>query len=242
MDTIRLLDAQGQPLKVPVSKGNTVNPPASMDTYYFGSAAGQLSYGRHVPDLTANVARIGFAWSGTYCGPPAASVEVKVQGGWLVSPLTGPQPACRHHASSSLIPGALGGHGQAVVPAPVSWRALHARLVLPTTFSPGAIPVVVVLTNTGSEPVPLSDPCPTYVARGTLDSSGWSSGFGLPDANLCGEPGTIPPGKSMTFTLPSMDFPTTKIFPQLHVKSGDLLRLTWSIAGVPPATATTHIR
>jgi hypothetical protein len=39
-----------------------------------------------------------------------------------------------------------------------------------------------------------------------------------------------------------MDFPSTKIFPQLKVQRGDLLTVTWSIAGVPTATATTRIR
>ncbi len=240
--SMRLLDANGHPLRVAAGRGNTVNPPPTEDTFSFGVSTGRLPSGRHAPDLSSTGALIGFAWSGTYCGPAAASVEMTIQGRPVRAAISGPRLACRQPASSVLVPGTLGGAGQGVVPAPVSWRALRARLVLPATFTPGPIPVVVVVSNTGREPVTLSDPCPTYVARGTLRSADGESGFGLPFANLCDLSRVIAPGKSVTLRLPSMEFPTTKIFPQLKVRSGDLLTVTWSIAGVPTATATSRIR
>ena len=240
---LRLLDANGKPLHVPTSSGNTVNQPPTESSYSFGVSTGRMpSAGKHAPDLSSTAARIGFAWSGTYCGPAAASVEISIEGHQIKATISGPGPTCKRQASSVLIPGTLGAAGQGVVPAPMSWRTLHARLVLPSTFTPGPIPVVVVLTNTGSQTVVLSNPCATYVARGSLDSSSGSSGFGLPNANLCDLPRMLGPGKSVTLTLPSMDFPSTKIFPQLRVQRGDLLTVTWSIAGVPTATATTRIR
>ena len=138
---LRLLDANGKPLHVPTSSGNTVNQPPTESSYSFGVSTGRMpSAGKHAPDLSSTAARIGFAWSGTYCGPAAASVEISIEGHQIRATISGPGPTCKRQASSVLIPGTLGAAGQGVVPAPMSWRALRARLVLPSTFTPGSHP------------------------------------------------------------------------------------------------------
>jgi hypothetical protein len=237
-----LLDSKGVPLKVAASKGNTVNQPLSLTEFSFGVSEGRLPAGSHAPDPADTSARIGFAWSGAYCGPPAASIQITIQGKPVRAALSGPGPACQRGAASVLIPGTLGGAGQGVVPAPVSWRSLHARLVLPASVGLGPVPLVVVITNTGTKTVSLSDPCPEYVTRGMLESGEIGAGFGSPQANLCDQPRTLPPGTSVTLSLPSLALPTTATVPLLRVKRGDLVSLNWSIAGVPTATATSRIR
>jgi hypothetical protein len=75
-----------------------------------------------------------------------------------------------------------------------------------------------------------------------LESGEIGAGFGSPQANLCDQPRTLPPGTSVTLSLPSLALPTTATVPLLRVKRGDLVSLNWSIAGVPTATATSRIR
>jgi hypothetical protein len=240
--SIRLLDAAGHPLGVPVVKGNSVNAPQVLNNYNFGSPTTRIKTDLSGPRVVDTTARIGYAWVGTYCGTPPASLAINIGGHILRAPINGPAPACRPHATSRLIPGTLAGLGGPVVPAPIAWKALRARLVLPPTFAPGPIPVVVVLTNTGSTTVALSDPCPTAMSFVTLHSSNWNAGFGGPNGELCDRPRVLAPGASTTLSMPSLAFPSTKNFPQLNVQSGDLLTVTWSISGVPTATATTRIR
>ncbi len=221
--SLGLVNAQQRPLGVPLSKGNTTNP-----TYLrseFAEAAGHV--------------RVGFAWSGSYCGPPAKWIALTVNGdNAVLVALDGPAPACHPGGTSVLIPGSVGAPDDAVVPPPLSWKALTESVVLPTTVAAGPIPLVVVLSNHGKTAVSLASPCPQVVAR--TEVGGASVGGPLQD--LCSRPLTVEPGKELTLALGALDFPTASTFPQLNVASGEPVTVTFSIAGIPPATATTHIR
>lgn len=224
--TIRLLDDGGRAIAIPVSKGNLVNPPANspIDRYEFADG------------------RIGFAWTGSYCGPEPASVEMDILGSPVRIPLHGAVLPCVPGASSQLIPGTFAPPNEAVEPAPVEWQALKLRLVIPARVEQKPIPLQLVLTNTGTRPVTLADPCPTYTGVTSVDVGGNISAIGGPGGDLCDAPRVIQPGKAVTITLPPMEFPTFSDLPRTHVSSGDPVRVIFSMSGVEPATAMSQVR
>jgi hypothetical protein len=212
-------------MAIPVSKGNPVNPPANrLDQYEFADG------------------RVGFAWTGSYCGPKPSSVEMDILGHPVRIPLDGPVLPCRKGSTSQLIPGTFAPPGEAVEPAPVSWKALRLRLVIPARVEQKPIPLQLVVTNTGQNAVSLADPCPTYTGNTSVDVGGDISAIGGPGGNLCDVPRVIQPGTSVTITLPSMEFPTFSDLPRTHVSSGDPVQVIFSMAGVPPVTATSQVR
>ena len=226
--SLGLVSADRHPLNVPISKGNITNPPYLRSG--FAEQSGQI--------------RMGFAWSGSYCGPPAKNVALTIGGNnFLVIALSGPSPSCMSgHGDSVLVPGVVGGLDTAVEPPPVAWKALTAKVVLPKSVLQVPIPLTVVLTNTGRTPVSLVSPCANYVTNTRIDVGFISTEIGGSPGDLCGSPLTVLPGKPVTLRLPSLAFPTFSDTPRTHVSSGDPVTVTWSIAGVPPATATTHVR
>jgi hypothetical protein len=228
VSSLGLVGAGDRPLQVHASKGNTTNLP-------------YLRSGFAEQDGTV---RVGFAWSGSYCGPVAKSVAVNVGGNdALIIALTGPSPSCRPGAAASvLIPGVVGGLDDAVEPPPVSWHSLTAKVLLPKTVLQVPIPLTVVLTNTGRTPVSLSSPCAKYVTTVKLAVGAISTEIGGSFGDLCGSSFTVLPGRPVTLTLPGLEFPTFSDTPRTRVSSGDPVTVTWAIAGVPPATATTHVR
>ena len=60
--------------------------------------------------------------------------------------------------------------------------------------------------------------------------------------DLCSRPLVVKPGVPLTLKLGLLDFPAFSDLPRTKVVRGDPVTVTWSMAGVPEATATTHIR
>jgi hypothetical protein len=228
--TIRLVGRDGHVLPVPLSRGNLTNPAGSKRP--------------DIAEYGGNVV-MGFAWTGSYCGMAATSVRVTVLTRDVVVPLRGPVPTCRKGVASALVPGVLKEPGQAVEPAPVAWRALRARVVLPSTMGQGPIPLVVVLTTSGKVPVSFADPCPDYLATTSLahgpDGHQAISVYGG-GGDLCGRALVVQPGGGLTLKLGTLAFPAFSDLPRTPVLPGDPVTLTWTIAGVPMATATSPIR
>lgn len=217
---LRLLDASGKVLPVSESPGNPLNQPA----FYGPGAGGDV--------------RMGFAWIGSYCGPRPSSVRILVAGHPVVIPFTGPTPACHKKSTSRLIEGSLGVPGEAVMPAPVAWQSLTARVVLPEALSRAPVPLTVEFTNHGKRDVSLAVPCPAYrviLSTNTTGSNFAMNSQGQSTGDLCGRPITVASGKSQTVSLGTLDFPLTS------AKTGDRVTVTWYMAGiesVPSATAT----
>jgi len=228
--TVRLVDRNGHVLSVPRSSGNLTDPAGSKRP--------------DIAEYAGNVV-MGFAWTGSYCGPAAASVRVTVLSGSVLIPLQGPVPSCGEGSTGSLVPGVLKEPGLAVEPAPVAWRVLRARIVLPATTGEGPIPLVVVLTNSGKEPVSMADPCPDYLtttslahgAEGHQAISVYGGG-----GDLCSRALIVKPAAPLTLKLGVLAFPAFSDLPRTPTVRGDPVTVTWSMAGVPEATATAHIR
>ncbi|MCW2545708.1 MAG: hypothetical protein JWN96_168 [Mycobacterium sp.] len=218
---IRLLDAAGKALNLPLGKGNQINNFASSDT-----TATRL-YGP---------VRVGFAWTGSYCGPAPSSIEINVNGTWLRAPFHGAVPACATRTDGELIVGGVGAPSQPVIPPPLAWKALSARLVLPRTVkSDRAIELNVVLTNKSTIPVSLSAPCPTWSAEQSVFVAGNPTNWGSAGA-LCSDPLTVMPGHPLTLFLGWLAY-TRGMW-----HSGDDVTVSWGMAGVPMATAKTKIQ
>jgi hypothetical protein len=118
---IRLLGADGRVLAVPPGLADMTNPAESLR-----------------PDLAedSGAVWVGFAWTGSYCGPPARSVEIPALPAVIRVPLSGTSPACRKASTSQLIPGVVDRPNSPVEPAPRAWSSLRARLVLPKIVRP----------------------------------------------------------------------------------------------------------
>ena len=150
--------------------------------------------------------------------------------------LEGPSPPCVVGLTSSVVPGVIDGPGTPVVPAPLAFEALRARVVLPTTVPRGPVPATVVLTNSSSHDVSLSAPCPTYRVSLThivdfADETTFS------DADLCSRALIVPARGSLRVPLGQLDSPGLSQSDQ-----GDRITVTWSMAGVSPASASTFVR
>ena len=190
---LRLLDAKGDVLPVAESRGNPVNQPG----FYGPGAGGDV--------------RMGFAWTGSYCGPRPAGVRILVAGHPVVIPFTGPTPACNKKSTSRLVEGSLGVPGEAVMPAPAAWQSLTARVVLPDTLSRAPVPLTVEFTNHGKQDISLAVPCPAYrviLSTNTTGSNVAMSSQGQSTGDLCGRPITVTPRKAADRLLGHGRFPT----------------------------------
>jgi hypothetical protein len=227
---IRLLGADGRVLAVPAGSADMTNPAESVR-----------------PDLAEDVGavRVGFAWTGSYCGPPARSVEIPALPAVIRIPLRGASATCRNASTSRLIPGVVDAPGSPVEPAPRAWTSLRVRLVLPKVVRPGAIPASVVLTNSADVAVSLAAPCPTTsaaVMMPLVPSQGYGGNFGQDGAfagDLCRSAISVPAKGSVTVALPHLITPPED--PRNPWQKGGKLSVDWFIAGVPTAHATATI-
>jgi hypothetical protein len=214
--TIRLLDDKGQGLPVPVDTHNT---------------------GLSRPNVGDQSVRVGFAWTGAYCGVPAAAVELEVSGKPLRIPLHGPGPSCRASAVSRLVSGSEGDGKTAVVPPPAAWKPLRATLVLPKSL-PWDQPVAVdvILTNTGSSDVSLVSPCASWRAAIQITNGGGIATTGS-TGDFCSQPLTVKPGHPLHLHLGTLPLNQSSI----EIR-GAAVTVVWGISGVPAATATSVIQ
>lgn len=227
---IRLLGADGRVLAVPPGVADMTNPAESLR-----------------PDLAEDTGavRVGFAWTGSYCGAPARSVEIPALPAVVRIPLSGASPACRKVSSSRLIPGVVDFPNAPVEPAPRAWSSLRARLVLPKVVRPGAIPASVVLTNFADRAVSMAAPCPTVTAAVTMPlvpSGGYGGNFGQDGAvggDLCRTPIVVPAKGSVTVALPNLVTPPEDS--RNPWRKGGTLSVDWAIAGLPTVHATATI-
>jgi hypothetical protein len=227
--SLRLLDAHGHPLAVSAGRGDPVNPPT---TTYVERAQ---STGR---------VRIGFAWTGSYCGPAAAAVQLRVNGKPLDVLLSGVQPRCAGRSVSALVPGTVGAPGQPVEPVPADWSTLRARLIVAPLQSGPTIPVTVELTTTGTRPVALTAPCPAYTGYSQLGDLGRGTPVEQVGAGglLCDRAYVVEPGRPLRIALPPYAFPGFSDIPRTPVHSGDPVSVTFSMAGLEPVSASAHVR
>ena len=218
---LRLLSALGTRLAVGDSFGNPINP--------------TFSTRPDIPEGYGSI-RIGFAWNGSYCGPPAAEIELDLYGQPFPIALKGPSPPCIVGLTSSLAPGIVDGPGVPVIPAPLAFEALRARVVLPGTVPRGPVPVTVVLTNVGTHDVSLASPCPAYRISLThiVDFAEQTT---FTNADLCSRALTVRAGGSLRLPLGRQDAPGL-----VRSDEGDRITVTWSMAGVSPASASTFVR
>jgi hypothetical protein len=178
----------------------------------------------------------GFLWTGSWCGGPIDAVRLRVGSGFVRAPIQGPRLGCPSRPSSSaVIPGAIGPLGdiRAVLPAPPAWSALKASLtVAPNSWSALIKDVRVTFSNTSDQSVSLA-PRPIYVI-GVQNSAGDGTSSEVVRPLPVGS-GVVPAHGSLTMRLPTIDF-----FPDFSAfRTGQQLTVTFGIAGVPEATATT---
>ncbi len=215
--TLRLVDSAGKSLPVATAKNVQIR------TDFRAEDDGSV--------------RVGFAWTGSYCGNASAAVELTVLGKPLRLPLNGPLPACTGRTDGELVPGSELGPPGAVVPAPAAWTALKAQVVAPKiTPEDKTVPLAVVLTNTGKSDISLAAPCATWEATLRIDNDGISTGGGA-GGDFCSRALVVKPGQPLRLTVDNL--PLNSSAEQLR---GATVTLLWGIAGVPAATAKTVVR
>jgi hypothetical protein len=218
-----LIAADGRHLKVPLSSGDRTSRPENPRA--------------DIP-LTVGKAIWGFAWLGSYCGPPARAIEVPLhyaREGSLRVPLSGPQPPCKPSAGASmLIDGVAGGPGQPVQPP----RPEYSNLRLTGQIEPGTTgdqlaPIDLTLRTVGSAPVTL-DPCPAYAGRdyGTAHTGGFSAPISTGYLPCTKHAAVIRSGHPLHWTIPATSFMQSG--PGSAAIPGSTVYVQLGIAGVPP--------
>lgn len=225
---IRLLDASGRDLGLPVRGRPSGSPTAAPERPIVSSA------------------RLGFTWTGRYCGPRPAVVAVTVPGETFALripiPSSTPIPGCTGDDVSHLVLGTAATSGP-VMPVPEDWQSLQARLVLPATVHQGPLPLVVVLSTSGTAAVSFAGICPNYAVTASIHTeyTPVHNSFGYQTAgigDMCNRRIVIRPGKPVTVALGLVPTDTggATWWP------GSTVHIAWAIAGVPTATASVTVR
>ena len=223
---VALLTADGRPLAVRRVTGDRVMTPSNQRS--------------DIP-LAAGNAAWGFGWYGSWCGPGAAAVEMRLRGGALVrAPLHGPQPTCAGRSSAVLVPGVAGGPSDPVQAA----RPDYAQLRLSARVEPGTTadrlaPIRLTLRTAGTTAVPL-DPCPEY--GGDFDArpargrpGGFASGLRPGYLPCTARRVVVDPGRPLHVTVPATAFFET-------AGPGWVIAVRVAIAGVPVVQLTVRVR
>jgi hypothetical protein len=217
-----LIGADGRRLKVAMSRGDRSNRPENPHGY-LASYNGNAIW--------------GFAWLGSYCGPPARSIEVPLHHGGQASVrvlLHGPQPGCTASSGpSTLIDGVVGFPGQPVQPPRPEYSSLRLTgQIEPGTTSDRLAPIDLALRTIGSTPVTL-DPCPAYAGRdgATAHSGGFSNPISSSYLPCTKHAVVIRPGHPLRWTIPATSLLQT---PGTGAIPGSTVDVELGIAGVPP--------
>jgi hypothetical protein len=189
---VGVVEMRGEHCSIPMYPGPSALVDADWRRLDVPVAPASALTGQNVrPDLTfaAGEGAWGFAWTGSWCGPAPAGVVLPLTGDAqapadatpaLTVPITGPAPTCDGASDSTLVRGAAGRIGEAVLPPPAAWTSLTAALHAPTS-PPYGSNVSVTLTNDSDTDVPL-DPCPRFslaVDYRYSDGSTTAADFGL---------------------------------------------------------------
>lgn len=191
------------------------------------------------PALAVGQISFGFSWTGSWCGERAQAVRLSFGRETFDVPLSGPQPRCVNgNSDSALIRGTAGGIGEPVQGAPPAWRALTAQLTIrPNSYHSALTRLRVTVTNGSAEAVSLN-PIPTYII-GVVDAlgDGTSEEIAAPLPFLSSRL-VVPAHGTLTLDLPRVSYaPDRRGF-----RTGYPITVTFAIAGVPNATATTTVR
>ena len=231
-----LLDSAGVPLALPVNRAvASINPAANQ---------------RPDVPLGNGIAGWGFTWSGSWCGPKAASVVVALDDDasqpasgseqQIVAPLTGPAPRCLGHTAAVLMPGVPGGPTEATLAPPPDWAGLRATLSMPATTDGHTLPAAVVeLQNTTAVPIAIS-PCPDYaldidssVSVGTAMQASRGALTCPPSARV------VPAHGAISYHLDAQ--PIDEGDPGDGATHGSIVTARFAIAGIPTARATLRV-
>ncbi len=220
--TITLIEGSGKPVGVARSAGNPQNPASAIR-----------------PDLAlaSGSVHVGFAWTGSYCGPAPTAVRITILGRPRDVPLSGPTPPCRKGAGGVVVPGVVAGLDVPVEPAPLSWQDLRVRLDVPSSMKMSDLRFTVVMTNAGKEAVSLAAPCPGYrvsFSAGALPLGG--SSVWQESGDLCARPLTVPAGGSLRIPIQVARSDLGEPGPE------GVMDVGWEMAGIAePGTVSTVV-
>lgn len=224
-----LLDARGRSLGIPLSAGDTADPPAN---------------GRSDIPLTNGDAIWGFAWFGSHCGAKATSVEIPLEhgAGSIRIPLQGPQPACAQRGGSVLIDGIAGQPGEPVQPARPEYRNLQLTGRFDGSTTKFALaPIVLTLRATGTAPITL-DPCPAYAGRDWATRRDGGPDFSDPidsgDFPCTARRVLVSAGRPLRVTVPAVNLTQAG---DRGAIPGTTISVDIGIAGVPQLHLTTTV-
>jgi len=220
LTVVGLVDSSGNLLSVPLAGDpDSTNLP--------GSTGEATEYGKAIA---------GFSWSGSWCGPPAAAVRVRMGPGYLDVPLTGPQPTCQGTSNSQLVAGVIGNIGQAVQPPPAAWADLSINFAIGPNLTHSALSgMAITFQNSTSVPIYLS-PTPTYILD-YQDVHGDGSSTGGVVLTRPGQQLVVRARSTLTVHLPDTPVSVRDTF-----APNSTITVLVTIAGMPSARAQTVVR
>jgi hypothetical protein len=232
-DSARLVDAHDQPLAVPVHLvAAEPNPPENFRPD-FALAAGNAYW--------------GFAWTGSWCGAPAAAIDIPIHDAtdrvprlndWIHVPLDGPMPGCTATSDSILVPGVPGTPDQPVLPPPASWSGLSAQLSVPAHSGRQSLTGLTLTLRNGTASDIYLSPCPAYAIVVSSTVSGGTAIDADPALPLpCKDDEVVPAHGEWQFRLPSFAYAEGES--DAGAQPGSTVTIKVAIAGVPTASATT---
>jgi hypothetical protein len=257
----RLVAASGANVPVPVTPTgiDTVNPPGSFPVIVGARGGAESGYG--------GPASLIVDWSGSYCGPTPAALDLDLVTDLSAEfspapqtipvrlPVSGPVPACvsANRQPSRVSVGFAGQAGQVGQPVPIDRRDLVPVIRAPesvhATTTPVSFPYEVTLNNPAATPVALQ-PCAGFILQVT--GSVYAGAPNPPTEVLtvpvdarsrlnCGAaPKEIPAGGSVTFSM-EFDSSDTGVGGGFSVVPDQTVHLSWAIVGAPTATTTLRI-
>jgi hypothetical protein len=217
-----LLDRRGRPVGVPTRPNPDQMNQATNPRPDLWFSAGEVS--------------LGLSWRGSWCGRNPVTVAFDLSTGAHRAPIMGLRPRlpCTGESHAVLIPGAYGRPGSPVQGAPPDWRFLRARLTVPGNSTDGLLRDMVVRFTNRSDTAIRLDPPPNYIIGVRAPTGeGTEAEFTKP-LPLDGDD-LVPARSNLDVPLPTADYgPDWPAF-----KLNQVITVTFSIAGVPSATATT---
>ena len=193
----------------------------------------------------------GFDWTGSWCGPAAAYVTVRLNDdpgfpspkNLLLVPLDGPQLPCQGSSDTRMQTGLPGSPGQPTQLPPSQWQPLTLSVIAAEAkATEGSVTgVVAVITNPTDQQIHLS-PCPRYaVQTETHTPNGTEFDDQGPNTLACDTGTLIAAHGQLRINIPSLTYGGGSPSGHGGLARGSSVTINLALAGILTASTTINV-